>query len=64
MRPIDLQVMFPKTTETRRIQQLQKQAGEALQSQLAVNFNEQMKAAREKVMARAKDKEKIGRAHV
>jgi len=57
MRPIDLQAMFPKTTETSRIQQYQKQAGEALQSQLAAQFNQQMEAAREKVTAKTKDKE-------
>lgn len=57
IRPMDLQVMIPKTTETSRIQHMEKQAGEIMQSQLAAQFNEQMQVAREKVIDRTREKE-------
>ncbi|MDK2877502.1 MAG: hypothetical protein PWR06_218 [Thermoanaerobacteraceae bacterium] len=57
MRPIDLQVIMPKTAEATKVQQVIKDSNEAHQSLLSAQFKEQLKSAREKVYERAKPEE-------
>ena len=54
LRPIDLQVMVPKTTEMAKIQQIAKQNSDASQSLLATQFNDQLQIAKQKVTKRDK----------
>jgi len=57
MRPIDLQVIMPKTTEAAKVQQVLKDGNESQQSILSAQFQEQLKTAREKVNERQKPEE-------
>lgn len=54
MRPIDLQVIMPKTTEAAKVQQVLKDGIESQQSILSAQFQDQLKTAREKVNERQK----------
>ncbi|HHW02838.1 MAG TPA: hypothetical protein GXX35_08515 [Thermoanaerobacterales bacterium] len=54
MRPIDLQVIVPKTAEAAKAQQVIKESNEAQQSLLSAQFKEQLKMAKEKVYERTR----------
>lgn len=54
LRPIDLQVMVPKTTEMAKIQQVAKQDSDTSQSLLVAQFNNQLQMAKQKVTKRDK----------
>ncbi|ADL07888.1 hypothetical protein [Thermosediminibacter oceani] len=49
MRPVDLQVVIPKVTEVSKNQQVLKDAGEAGQSIMASQFQEQLRVMKQKV---------------
>ncbi|MCR4430534.1 MAG: hypothetical protein NUV45_05895 [Tepidanaerobacteraceae bacterium] len=57
MRPVDLQVIVPRTTETTRIQQTLKEGNETQQSALTAQFQEQLRVMKEKVYERARPEE-------
>jgi len=54
VRPIDLQIMMPKTTEVSKIQHLQKENHDAQKTILTIGFQEQLKTSRQKVIKRNK----------
>lgn len=49
IRPIDLQILIPKVTETAKVQQVSKDNIDAQQNILMTQFNEQLQVKREKV---------------
>ncbi len=54
IRPIDLQTMMPKTTEVSKLQHLQKENFDTQKSILALGFQVQLRASRQKVNQRNK----------
>jgi hypothetical protein len=56
-RPVDLQVMMPKVTETAKVQQNYKAGVEGCQDMLVDQFRKQLQTARQKVNERAKSHE-------
>ncbi|MGI5858493.1 MAG: hypothetical protein ACOX8P_04120 [Tepidanaerobacteraceae bacterium] len=54
VRPVDLQVMMPKTTEVSKIQHSLKENNDAQKSILTVGFQEQLQASKQKVNKRTK----------
>lgn len=57
MRPVDLQVIVPRTTEATKIQQILKEGNETQQSTLTVQFQEQLRFKKERVYERTKPEE-------
>ena len=54
VRPIDLQIMMPKTTEVSKIQHSLKENNDAQKSILTVGFQEQLQTSKQKVNKRTK----------
>jgi Na+/phosphate symporter len=64
VRPVDLQIMMPKTTEVSKIQHSLKENDDAQKSILTVGFQEQLQTSKQKVNKRAKAEEvKIKKDH-
>ena len=57
VRPVDLQIMMPKTTEVSKIQHSLKENDDAQKSILTVGFQEQLQTSKQKVNKRAKAEE-------
>lgn len=57
IKPIDLQVMMPKTIEVSRVQQSTKESSETQKKLLTVQFQEQLQTAKQKVNKRSKVKD-------
>lgn len=57
VRPIDLQVMMPKTTEVSKIQHSLKENKDTQKSILTVGFQEQLQTSKQKVNKRSKSEE-------
>ncbi|WP_422445775.1 hypothetical protein [Thermoanaerobacterium sp. DL9XJH110] len=58
VKPIDIQIVIPKTTEASKMQQVLKESGEAQQSLLSAQFQRQLQSAKQRVYEREKS-EKI-----
>lgn len=54
MRPVDMQIIVPRTTEATRIQQSLKEGNETQQSALTVQFQEQLREKQKKVYEKTK----------
>jgi hypothetical protein len=57
VRPVDLQIMMPKTTEVSKIQHSLKENNDAQKSLLTVGFQEQLQASKQKVNKRTQAEE-------
>ena len=61
LRPVDLQILMPKTTEVAKVQHTLKENSETQKNILAADFREQSLASKQKVNKRSEtEKAKIG----